>query len=69
MKKRISIDLSFEAILEILESTLARFAPYKDKKVRYNKNPFMTKQLRKEIMVRSKLRYKFNIRTEINLIL
>ena len=69
VKKRISIDLSFEAILEILESTLARFAPYKDKKVRYNKNPFMTKQLRKEIMVRSKLRYKFNIRTEINLIL
>ena len=43
LKKRISIDLSFEAIFEILESTLARFTPYKHKKVRYNKSPFMTK--------------------------
>ena len=37
-----------------------RFAPYKHKKVRYNNNPFMTKQLRKKIMVRSKLRNEFN---------
>ena len=40
--------------------TFDRFAPYKQKKVRYNNNPFMTKQLRKEIMVRSKLRNEFN---------
>ena len=60
LKKRISIDLSFEAFLEIFQSTLDRFAPYKQKKVRYNNNPFMTKQLRKEIMVRSKLRNEFN---------
>ena len=36
------------------------FVPYKQKKVRYNNNPFMTKILRKEIMIRSKLRNKFN---------
>ena len=55
LKKRISIDLSFEAFLEIFQSTLDRFAPYKQKKVRYNNNPFMTKQLRKKIMVSPKL--------------
>ena len=32
LKKRISIDLSFEALLEIFQFTLARFAPYKQKK-------------------------------------
>ena len=32
LKKRISIDLSFEAFLEIFQSTLARFTPYKQKK-------------------------------------
>ena len=32
LKKRISIDLSFEAFLEIFQSTLDRFAPYKQKK-------------------------------------
>ena len=51
-KKRISIDLSFEAFFEKSQSTLERFAPYKQKKIRYNNNLFMTKQLRKEIMVR-----------------
>ena len=55
LKKRISIDLSFEAFLEIFQSNLDRFAPYKQKKVRYNNNPFMTKQLRKKIMVSPKL--------------
>ena len=43
LKKRISIDLSFVAFLEIFQSTLARFTPYKQKKVRYNNNPFITK--------------------------
>ena len=32
LKKRISTDLSFEAFLEIFQSTLDRFAPYKQKK-------------------------------------
>ena len=36
------------------------FVPYKQKKVRYNNNPFMTKILKKEIMIRSELRNKFN---------
>ena len=31
LKKQISIDLSFEAFLEIFQSTLDRFAPYKHK--------------------------------------
>ena len=35
LKKRISFDLSFEAFLEIFQSTLNRFANYKQK-VRYN---------------------------------
>ena len=60
LKKRISIDISFEAFLEIFQSTWDRFAPYKHKKLRYYNNPFMTKQLRKEIMVRSKVRNEFN---------
>ena len=60
LKKRISIDLSFEEFLEIFQSTLKKSAPYKQNKVWYNNSPFMTKQLRKEIMVRSKLRNKFN---------
>ena len=55
MKKRISNNLSFEAFLEIFQSTLDRFAPSKHDKVWYNNNPFKTEQLRKEIMVRSKL--------------
>ena len=48
LKKKVSIDLSFEAFLEIFQSTLDRFAPYKQIKVRYNNNLFMTKQLRKK---------------------
>ena len=47
---------NLENVLEIFQSTLDRFVPYKHKKVRYNNNPFMTKQIRKEIMVKSELR-------------
>ena len=32
LKKRLSIDLFFEAFLEIFQSTLDRFTPYKQKK-------------------------------------
>ena len=52
--------LSFEEFIEIFQPTLDAFAPYKQKKIGHNKNPFVTKSLRKEIMVRSKLRNKFN---------
>ena len=37
-----------------------RHAPLKSKSIRANENPFMTKELRKAIMVRSKLRNKLN---------
>ena len=50
----------FQNLLEIFQSTLDFFAPYKQKKIRYNNNPFMTKRMRKEIIIRSKLRNKFN---------
>ena len=48
------------SFLEIFQSSLDRFAPYKYKKVRYNNNPVMTEQLTKEMMVRSKQRNDFN---------
>ena len=37
-----------------------KHAPLKSKSIRANENPFMTKELRKAIMVRSKLRNKLN---------
>ena len=52
LKNRISLpNLSFENCFEIFQSSLDFF-------VRYSQNSFMTK--RKEIMIRSKLRNKFN---------
>ena len=61
LNSRISLpNLSFEKVFEILPSTLDFFGPYRQKKIRYNNNPFMTKRLRNEIMIRSKLRNKFN---------
>ena len=53
-------DLSFEEFLEIFQSTLDAFAPYKQKMIRCNNNPFMPKCLKKEIMIRSKLCNKCN---------
>ena len=61
LKRRIWIDLYFEAFFEILQATLKGLTSYKQKtKVRHNNNPFMTKHLRKEIMVTPKLRNEFN---------
>ena len=53
LKKKISIDSFFAAFLEIFQSTLSRFATYKQKRTVQTKNTFMTKQLRNEIMLRS----------------
>ena len=39
---------------------LNKHAPLKKKFLRHNNNPFMTKSLRKQIMVRSKLRNNYN---------
>ena len=53
---------------ETYKCTLYFFAPYKPKKIRYINDPFITKRLRKEIMIRSKLHNKFNkSRTSANL--
>ena len=47
----------FEAVLL---KELNKHAPLKKKFLRHNNNPFMTKDLRKQVMVRSKLRNMFN---------
>ena len=69
LNSRVSLpNFSFENFFEIFQSTLNFFATYKLTKFRYNSNPFMTMRLRKEIMIRSKLRNKFNkSRTCVNL--
>ena len=52
---------------EISLKTLDAIAPIKKKILRFNHNPFMTNALHKAIMVRSKLKNKYNkIRTEEN---
>ena len=53
-------DLLFEEFLEIFQLTIETFFHCSLKKVRYYNNPFMTKNLRKEIMIKSKSRNKFN---------
>ena len=45
---------------EIFLKTLDASAPVKKKILRFNQNPFMSKALRKAIMVRSKLKNKYN---------
>ena len=42
--------------LKLFLNELNKHAPLKKKFLRHNNNPFMTKDLRKQIMVRSKLR-------------
>ena len=44
------------ANLTLLLKELNKHAPFKKKFLSYDNNPFMTKDFRKEIMVRSKLR-------------
>ena len=60
IKKRLSSVLDFESFHLAFKTTLDRFAPSKQKVVRNNNQPFMTKVLRKGIMKRSKLKNKFN---------
>mgnify|MGYP001792265277 CR=1 FL=1 len=48
------------------QSVLNLHAPIKKKKIRHNNQPFMTKALRKAIMVRSKLRNIFNCNKSSN---
>ena len=52
--------MSFDCINTNLTKVLYRYAPIKNKFVRANDGPFMTKELRKAIMHRSKLKNKYN---------
>ena len=49
----------YATFTKTFRSVLDRFAPIKSKKVRGNQAPFMTKELSKEIMYRSKIKYKY----------
>ena len=50
----------FESFQFAFKVILNQFAPMKEKLIRTNNQPFMTKTLRKAVMKRSKLRNKFN---------
>ena len=59
--------MSYEIFSEIFKTLINQYAPMKQKIVRGNQSPFMTKELSKAIMHRSKLKNKFNkYPTEIN---
>ena len=58
----------YSAFESVVETVLNRHAPLKKKYVRANDGPFMTKALRKAIMLRTQLRNKYNKeRTQSNL--
>ena len=42
---------SFDIFLEEFKACLGKFAPLKEKKIRFNNSIFMTKSLRKAIML------------------
>ena len=60
LKKHLSSVLDFESFQLAFKTALDRFAPLKQKVVRDNSQPFMTKTVCKAIMKRSKLTNKFN---------
>ena len=51
---------SFDIFLEKFKTCLDKFAPLKEKIIRFNNSIFMTKSFRKTIMLRSQLKRKFN---------
>ena len=55
-----SNEMSNDNFIEIVDKVLLRHLPLKHKYVRANDSPFMNKELRKAVMLRSKLRNKFN---------
>ena len=57
---------SFDIFLEEFKTCLDKFASLKEKKIRVNNSIFMTKSLRKAIMLRSQLKKKFNNKSEEN---
>jgi len=50
---------SYKSLSDIFQQVLNRHAPLKEKMVRGNNSPFMTKELRKAIMNRSRLKKKY----------
>ena len=59
--------MNYEIFSEIFKTLINQYAPMKQKIVRGNQSPFMTKELSKAIMHTSKLKNKFNkYPTEIN---
>ena len=59
------ITIDYSQFHEIFLKTLDAIAPIKKKILGFNHNPFMSKALRKAIMVRSKLKNKHNKQTEL----
>ena len=51
---------SYAEFKQVFLKELNKHAPLKKKVLRHDNNAFMTKELRKEIMLRSKLKNKFN---------
>ena len=51
---------SFDIFIEKFKTCLDKFAALKEKKVRINNSTFITKSLRKPIILRSQLKRKFN---------
>ena len=59
-------DISNDVFVELTMNLLDRHAPLKQKYIRANQGPFMTKELQKSIMLRSKLRNRYlKLKTEI----
>ena len=54
-------ELSLKSFETTVSLTLEKFAPLKQKYVRYNNNPFINRTLRKAIMTRSKLKRRYNL--------
>ena len=51
---------SFDIFIEKFKACLDKFAALKEEKIRINNSIFITKSLRKPIMLRSQLKRKFN---------
>ena len=68
LSKHIPADkINYDTFDSVVKNVLNEHAPIKRKSVRANDGPFVTKALRKAIMLRSKLRNRYNkVRTEEN---
>ena len=60
LKSNSQTNLSYSTFQAVLLEILNKIAPVKVKVLRFSNNAFMTKSLRKAIMLRSKLKNNFN---------